>query len=130
MTVLNTLTEFAKSVALRIPLFSRLREVPQEGVQQAFYETLTTILFATMPFWILPFLGFFMFTPKPSLGEAFKNGEGLIYAAVLLGPLFYVLTKRYGRWAIKQADRERQASALSMSFPYGTAFGSASIRVE
>jgi hypothetical protein len=87
----------AKSFATRIPLIGRLGEVPREGIQQALYETLTTILFATMPFWILPVLGFFMFRPKPSLSDAFKNGEGLVYAAALLGPLFYVLTKRYGR---------------------------------
>lgn len=112
----------AKSFATRIPLIGRLGEVPREGIQQALYETLTTILFATMPFWILPVLGFFMFRPKPSLSDAFKNGEGLVYAAALLGPLFYVLTKRYGRWALRRADRERQLASLSMSFPYGTSF--------
>lgn len=105
-----------------IPLFGRLREVPKEAVQQACYETLTTVFFATMPFWILPALGYFMFNPKPSIDEAFKNGEGLVYAAVLLGPLFYVLTRRYGRWALRRADRAKLASALTVSFPYGTAF--------
>lgn len=122
MKVISALGQFVRFVSARIPLLGRLREVPREGLLQALYETLTTILFATMPFWILPVLGYFMFTPKPSLDEAFKNGEGLVYAAVLLGPLFYVLTKRYGRWALRRADRERNASALSMSFPYGTAF--------
>lgn len=122
MRLMNGLGQCARWICARIPLLGRLNEVPRAGLQQALYETLTTILFATMPFWILPVLGSFMFTPKPTFGEAFKNGEGLVYAAVLLGPLFYVLTKRYGRWALRRADRARNANALSMSFPYGTAF--------
>lgn len=119
---LTTGVSFLGSVIGRTPLIGRLREVPKEAVQQACYETVTTVCFATMPFWILPVLGYFMFNPKPSIDEAFKNGEGLVYAAVLLGPLFYVLTRRYGRWAFRRADREMLAGALSMSFPYGTAF--------
>lgn len=118
----NTFEHSVRYLCSRIPLFGRLSEVPREGLQQAFYETFSTILFATMPFWILPVLGYFLFNPKPSLGEAFKNGEGLVYAAALLGPLFYVLTKRYGRWSLRRADRQRQTAALSMSFPYGTSF--------
>lgn len=111
-----------KAGARRVPLFGRLREVPREGLQQAFYETATTILFATMPFWILPVLGAFMFTPKPGFDEAFKNGEGLVYAAVLLGPLFYVLTKRYGNWTLRREGKRVNTNRLTVSFPYGTAF--------
>ena len=98
------------------PPFGKLRQVSKQGKLQALFETLTTTLFATMPFWILPTLGSFMFVPKPAFDEALQRGEGLVYASVLLGPLVYVLTRRYGRFRIKFKPVE---SPLSISFPYG-----------
>lgn len=113
---------YCRPFIARIPLFGRLYEVPEHAIRQACYETLTTVLFATMPFWILPALGHFIFNPKPSVGDGLEDGEGLIYAAALLGPLFYVLTRRYGKWALRWSGRETLAGALSVSFPYGTLF--------
>ncbi len=103
------------------PLVGRLGEVPSTERRQALYETLTTTLFAMMPFWVLPVLGYFLYQPKPGLDAALRKGEGLIYAAALLGPLVYVLTRRYGRFNLLSSER-KVASPLSMSFPYGGLF--------
>ena len=75
-----------------------------------------------MPFWILPTLGWFMFEPRPAFDEALQRGEGLVFASVLLGPLVYVLTKRYGRFNLRFKDLKLQTSPLTISFPYGGAF--------
>lgn len=106
---------------LVLPLVGRLGEVPSSERRQALYETLTTTLFATMPFWVLPVLGYFMYKPKPAFDEALQRGEGLIYAAALLGPLVYVLTRRYGKFNLVSSER-KIASPLTMSFPYGGLF--------
>ena len=90
--------------------------------KQAAFETLTTLLFATMPFWVLPALGHFLFRPRPSFDEGFQRGEGLVFAAVLLGPLVYVITKRYGRFNLRFPSSDAPLSPLSMSFPYGGLF--------
>ena len=115
--VVSALKRFLRS----LPLVGRLGEVPSDERRQALYETLTTSLFATMPFWVLPALGYFLYSPKPTLDEAMQKGEGLIYAAALLGPLVYVLTRRYGRFNLLNNSRQ-VASPLSMSFPYGGLF--------
>lgn len=109
-------------IAARTPLVGRLSEVGTHGLKQAAFETVTTLLFATMPFWVLPALGHFLFTPKPKMDEAFQKGEGLVFAAVLLGPLVYVITKRYGRFNLRFPSSEAPLSPLSMSFPYGGLF--------
>jgi drug/metabolite transporter (DMT)-like permease len=113
---------FLTKVARKIPLVGRLREVPGPARLQAFYETLTTTVFATMPFWVLPALGYFMFKPKPDWDEALQRGEGLVYASALLGPLVYVITKRYGRFNLLKGGDTTASNPLSMSFPYGGAF--------
>lgn len=109
-------------LAARVPLVGRLNEVGGDGLKQAAYETLTTLLFATMPFWILPTLGHFLFQPPPSFNEAFQRGEGLVFAAGLLGPLVYIITKRYGRFNLRFLSANVPSSPLSMSFPYGGLF--------
>jgi hypothetical protein len=106
----------------KIPLFGRLAEVGMEGLKQAAFETLTTLLFATMPFWMLPALGRFLFPQPPKFDEALQKGEGLVFAAVLLGPLVYVITKRYGRFNLRFLASNAPARPLSMSFPYGGVF--------
>lgn len=103
-----------------MPPFGKLSVVSREAKLQAFFETATTTIFATMPFWILPTLGSFLFSPRPELNKSFSSGEGLIYASVLLGPLIYVLTRRYGRFSFPFKKPIR--SPLSISFPYGGAF--------
>ncbi len=73
-----------------------------------------------MPFWILPTLGSFIFPSKPELGEIIRKGEGLVYASAILGPLVYVLTRRYGRFSFY--FKKPIQSTLSISFPYGGMF--------
>ena len=122
MQSLSSIWQFAKAIISRVPFVGRLSEVSKEDLTQAFYETLTTMVFTTMPFWILPVLGLFIFRPRPSFDQAFENGEGLVFAAALLGPLFYVLTKRYGRWSLRRTPDDERSNPLSVSFPYGIGF--------
>ena len=97
----------------------RISEVSNEAKKQAFFETATTTVFASMPFWLLPLLGYFLFTTRPEFADGLRHGEGLIYASVLLGPLVYVITKRYGRFNVKHGET---LTPLSISFPYGGLF--------
>jgi len=123
--VKNTLKQAGKvcvGIFTRLPLIGRLQHVRAEARLQALFETLTTTIFATMPFWILPLLGWFIFSPRPAFDEALRRGEGLVYASVLLGPLVYVLTKRYGRFSMHPMNGSRFKNPLSLSFPYGGAF--------
>jgi hypothetical protein len=122
MSLAAKASSILKTLCRRIPFVGRLGEVSRESCKQAFFETITTTLFATMPFWVLPTLGYFIFQPRPSFNDTLRHGEGLIYASVLLGPLVYVITRRYGRFNLVFTEKKTLASTLSMSFPYGGSF--------
>lgn len=99
----------------RLPLVSRLREVPADALREAWSEIWTTTIFAAMPFWF-PLAGWLFLQNPPDVLEGVKSGEVLIYAATLVGPLAYIITKRYGRYV---APRERSDSAeVPLSFPF------------
>lgn len=54
MGFFGALKSFVGAAIAKLPLFGKLREVPPEARIQAFYETLTTTIFATMPFGYFP----------------------------------------------------------------------------
>ena len=125
MSAINWLRLPQKRLLKWIPLFGRLAEVPKDAGMEALWETLTTTLFATMPFWILPVIGHFILIPRPSFWDTMHGGEGLVYAAALLGPLVYILTRRYGRYSFRPDKGE--LLPLSVRFPYGGLFSTLTI---
>lgn len=105
-------------ITRRLPLMDRLHEVPPESIREARSEILTTTIFAAMPFWF-PLVGLFILNDPPSIFEGIRNGELLIYAATLVGPLAYIVTKRYGKH-VAFGKREGQSDfPLSYPFPNG-----------
>jgi hypothetical protein len=111
---------FLWSILSRLPLLGRLREVPDDALREARDEVLTTTLFAAMPFWF-PLVAYLVMTQPPAALEGLRKGELLIYSASLVGPLTYIITKRYGRFVAPNDDPDQPDTPLSFPFPYGRA---------
>ena len=102
-----------------IPLMGRISEVSNEAKKQAFFETATTTVFASMPFWLLPLLGYFLFTTSPRICRWAPSRRGTNLCFGLVGSVSIVITKRYGRFNVKHGET---LTPLSISFPYGGLF--------
>lgn len=91
-----------------IPLIGGLPDTTLYDHQDAFKETLFTLLFATLPIWggaLLAALIGFSPNPQPESGfgdnylsnfkELTKDGLIVIYCASMMAPIFYTATKEY-----------------------------------
>ena len=104
------------------PIIGRLWEVPPEALKEARAEVVSATFYSTMPFWFLPVIGSVIFLNRPSLWSGVNGGELLVYAAALVGPLAYIITKRHGRFKVPDDIEEGNSeSELSYPFPYGRA---------
>lgn len=101
-----------------IPVLKRLHEVPYEALKEARAEIVNTTIFAAMPFWF-PIIGYVILTQSPALLDSVRNGELLIYAATLVGPLAYIITKRYGKYVAPNDESDQPDLPLSYPFPEG-----------
>jgi hypothetical protein len=99
-------------------VLKRLQEVPDDALREARAEIVTTTIFAAMPFWF-PIVGYIILVQPPALLDSVRNGELLIYAATLVGPLAYIITKRYGRYVAPKAEPGEPETPLSYPFPEG-----------
>jgi uncharacterized membrane protein (DUF485 family) len=74
-----------------------------------------------MPLWIMPLLGPLIFQTDVSFAEhllsTIRGGELFVYCAALLGPLIYIITKRYG-----ELEQQQDRFSLSIAFPHGISF--------
>jgi len=73
-----------------------------------------------MPLWVIPLLSYSIFaTNKPIITQAITltgDGESFVYSAASLGPLFYIIVKKYGQW------NSGESFPLVISFPSGPSF--------
>ncbi len=102
-----------------LPIFRRLHEVPKEALVEARTEIVYATFFSTMPFWFLPIIGGIIFLERPSFWAGIVGGELFIYAATLAGPLFYIITKRHGRFKVPSGDDDTEDTPLTYAFPEG-----------
>lgn len=101
------------------PVVGRLSEVPPEAIREARDEFLSALGWSTLPFWLAPLIGAVLFLQPIDALRAIKNGELFIYSATILGPLSYLIHKRYGRYKAKPNDAGEDGEPLSFPFPYG-----------
>lgn len=109
---------FMWRIISHIPVLKRLHEVPNEALKEARAEIFNTTIFAAMPFWF-PVVGYIILTQPPAVLDSLRNGELLIYAATLVGPLAYIVTKRYGKYVAPNDDPTQPDLPLSYPFPEG-----------
>jgi uncharacterized membrane protein len=84
-------------------------------------EMLITTFFSTMPLWIMPLIGPLIFDTRLSfydhLLSTIRGGELFVYCAALVGPLIFIITKRYG-----ETSRENNRFSFTIAFPHGVLF--------
>src|SRR5687768_7451751 len=83
-----------------IPFSREFHKCSRSDFRQAWVELCITTFFSTMPLWIMPVLGPIIFQTDISFVEhllsTIRGGELFVYCAALLGPLIYIITRRYG----------------------------------
>src|SRR5689334_12086317 len=81
-----------------VPIIRDLRRCRRTDFSEAAKEVIGSFLLALIPIW----LGVIVLILIPSasirhyVGDFFISGEGLLVSAALIGPNFYIVTKRYG----------------------------------
>ncbi|MGP1283365.1 MAG: hypothetical protein ACTS1X_10350 [Parasphingopyxis sp.] len=99
------------------PFVGKLWKVPPEALREARKEVFYSTLFSTMPFWF-PVVGLLIFTGRSNFWDTISSGGLFIYAAAILGPLGYIVTKRHGRYRLPaDIDDDDDKAALSYRFP-------------
>lgn len=111
-------SSFWKSALARVPLLGRLNEVPRDALSEASAEVWWATFFATMPFWMPPMLGYVFFREPTTIWSGIKDGDLLIYASALVGPLVYIIGKRYGTFRVPFGDENEEKRKLSYQFPF------------
>jgi hypothetical protein len=103
-----------------IPFSSDFRKCSRQDFRDAATELFVTTFFTTMPLWIMPLLGPVIFKTEASFTDqllsTIKGGELFVYCAALVGPLIYIIAKRYGE--IKNEDK----FSVVIAFPHGLLF--------
>jgi hypothetical protein len=106
---------------LLVTLSSEFHKCSPRDLKEATTELLVTTVFSTMPLWIMPLLGPLIFTTKVSFVEhlvgTINGGELFVYCAALVGPLVYIITRRYG-----EISRDNNRFSFTIAFPNGIGF--------
>src|SRR5688572_20662927 len=107
---------------IKLPIVGLLAETPYAAKKKARAEVLTATFFATMPLWF-PIIITRLISPRPEINPI-GQGELLIYAAGLFGPMIYVITRRYGNFNIIEIahDGTKRVKELTLKFPYAGLF--------
>jgi hypothetical protein len=105
----------------RLPIIGQLYEkCSRKNMLDGLLETLAFTIFATMPLWVVPVFGhWFIQSNKSMFSQSVAlagDGELFIYSSASLGPLFYIITKKYGEW------NKDQRYPPTISFPSGASF--------
>ncbi|MGX4806947.1 hypothetical protein [Bradyrhizobium guangdongense] len=112
---------FLDAITYVLPFSREFRKCSARDFKEAFQELAITTFFSTMPLWIMPLLGPIIFRTDVSFSHEFvgtiTGGELFVYCAALVGPLIYIITRRYGEFG-KDKDRFE----FTIAFPHGVSF--------
>jgi hypothetical protein len=104
-----------------VPFAHEFHKCSLRDFREAGTEALITTVFSTMPLWIMPVLGPIIFSTDISFVDhllgTIRGGELFVYCAALVGPLIYIITRRYG-----EVSRDNNRFSFSIQFPHGVAF--------
>ena len=104
-----------------IPFAHDFHKCSYKDFREAGAEALITTFFSTMPLWIMPVLGPIIFSTEASFVDhllgTIRGGELFVYCAALVGPLIYIITRRYG-----EISQNRNQFSFTIQFPHGVAF--------
>jgi hypothetical protein len=108
-------------LTLVIPFSRDFRKCSARDFREATQELLITTFFSTMPLWIMPLLGPIIFKTDLSfaheLVSTITGGELFVYCAALVGPLIYIITRRYG-----EMSDDKDTFGFTIAFPHGVSF--------
>ena len=110
-----------RTILYAIPFAPEFYKCSRRDLGEALLEMLIMTFFSTMPLWIMPLLGPIIFRTEVSFTEnvlsTIRGGELFVYCAALVGPLIYIITKRYG-----EVENNNGRFSLAIAFPHGVAF--------
>ncbi len=113
----------------KIPLYGRLFSAGRKSVNSSIKELLIGTMFSTLPLWFFPLAISFLLKDSPGsfvlIKKSLERGDLFIYSAALIGPLIYLITKRYVEIDNEESADEndnRLFGKINFEFPYGASF--------
>jgi|SRR5581483_4575938 hypothetical protein len=114
-------TRLWRWVSFFIPFAREFYKCSSEDFREAGIELVVMTFFSTMPLWIMAILGPIIFETQISflqqLLSTIRGGELFVYCAALIGPLIYIITRRYG-----ETSGDGSRFSIVIAFPHGLAF--------
>jgi hypothetical protein len=108
------------TVVSYIALFGEFHKCSSRDFKEATIELAVTTVFSTMPLWVMPLVGPLFFRSHHNFFDhmlsTVRGGELFVYCAALVGPLIYIITRRYGEL------RDSGKFSLTIAFPHGMMF--------
>jgi hypothetical protein len=105
-----------------VALFGEFHKCSSKDFKEAMIELAVTTVFSTMPLWIMPLIGPLFFRSHHNFLDhvlsTVRGGELFVYCAALVGPLIYIITRRYGDFYRNDDNR----FSLTIAFPHGMMF--------
>ena len=130
---------FISNWVRRVPIYGELASARRENLIAALAELSATVLFSTLPIWLFPAIFSLFITDAPTFGDllsyAVMQGDFYLYAAACVGPLIYIIFKKYAEIRPIDAPDERASDytfgtrigRLTFEFPYGVIFVTISV---
>jgi|HubBroStandDraft_6_1064221.scaffolds.fasta_scaffold554790_2 hypothetical protein len=104
-----------------VPFTYEFHKCSFDDFREAWIELLVMTFFSTMPLWIMAILGPVIFQTDISFTDqllsTISGGELFVYCAALIGPLIYIITRRYG-----ETSQDQQRFSVVIAFPHGLTF--------
>jgi uncharacterized membrane protein len=111
----------ARIIPYVLPFTGDFRKCSSRDFRDAASELVITTAFTTMPLWLMPLLGPIIFKTDVRFSDQFLStvdgGELFVYCAALIGPLIYIITRRYG-----EVINEENRFSVVIAFPHGFTF--------
>ena len=115
----------------KVPIYGPLTTSSGAAVRASTVELATTTIFSVFPLWFYPIVTKLVYN-DPLLKNmlAFvSSGEFFLYSAAIVGPLIFLITKRYGEFEPADDRTEGFPRKLTIQFPSGYSFIISSILI-
>jgi hypothetical protein len=111
--------------ARRTPIYGELLNARKDSLTAALAELSATVLFSTLPIWLFPGIFSLALKDAPGFGEILRHsvsqGEFYLYSAACIGPLIYLIFKRYAE--IRPVDETAESHSHASDVTFGTRIG-------
>ncbi|WP_156954701.1 hypothetical protein [Pseudooceanicola nanhaiensis] len=115
----------------KIPIYGPLAASSGASIREGMAELATTTIFSIFPLWFYPIAAKVIYD-DPLLSNMLSfvsSGELFLYSAAIVGPLIFLITKKYGEFEGPEGNNDGFPRRLTIQFPSGYSFLVSSILI-